>query len=63
MADTHLSSLIYENAFDLIISDLVANQDNLAFQIIEMNFINLNNGLINWKQDVNSSVRSIFIII
>ena len=25
------SSLIYENAFDLIISDLVANQDNLVF--------------------------------
>ena len=26
-----------------------------------MNFtLNLNNGLINWKQDVNSSVRSIF---
>ena len=56
------SSLIYENAFDLIISDLVANQDNLVFSNNrnELYSLNLNNGLINWKQDVNSSVRSIF---
>ena len=56
------SSLIYENAFDLIISDLIANQDNLVFSNNrnELYSLNLNNGLINWKQDVNSSVRSIF---
>ena len=54
--------MIYENAFDLIISDLVANQDNLVFSNNrnELYSLNLNNGLINWKQDVNSSVRSIF---
>lgn len=56
------SSLIYENAFDLIISDLIADQDNLVFSNNrnELYSLNLNNGLINWKQDVNSSVRSIF---
>ena len=56
------SSLIYENAFDLIISDLIADQNNLVFSNNrnELYSLNLNNGLINWKQDVNSSVRSIF---
>ena len=56
------SSLIYENAFDLIISDLIADQDNLVFSNNrnELYSLNLNNGLINWKQDINSSVRSIF---
>ena len=56
------SSTIYENAFNLVLSDLVAREDNLIFSNNRNEFysLNLNNGLINWKQEVNSNVRSIF---
>ena len=56
------SSTIYENAFNLVLSDLVARGDNLIFSNNRNEFysLNLNNGLINWKQEVNSNVRSIF---
>ena len=56
------SSAIYENAFNLILSDLVAQGDSLIFSNNRNEFysLNLNNGLINWKQDINSNVRSIF---
>ena len=56
------SSQIYENAFDLVISDLVAQKDDLIFSNNrnELYSLNLTSGLINWKQEVNSSVRSIF---
>ncbi len=56
------SSTLYENAFNLVLSDLVAQGDNLIFSNNRNEFysLNLNNGLINWKQDINSNVRSIF---
>ena len=56
------SSTIYENAFNLVLSDLVARGDNLIFSNNRNEFysLNINNGLINWKQEVNSNVRSIF---
>jgi len=56
------SSAIYENAFNLILSDLVAKNENLIFSSNRNEFysLNLKNGLINWKQDINSSVRPIF---
>ena len=56
------SSTIYENAFNLVLSDLVAQGDSLIFSNNRNEFysLNLNNGLINWKQEVNSNVRSIF---
>ncbi|MDC3088124.1 PQQ-like beta-propeller repeat protein, partial [Candidatus Pelagibacter sp.] len=56
------SSTIYENAFNLVLSDLVARGDNLIFSNNRNEFysLNTNNGLINWKQEVNSNVRSIF---
>ena len=56
------SSAIYENAFNLILSDLVAQGDSLIFSNNRNEFysLSLNNGLINWKQDINSNVRSIF---
>ena len=56
------SSIIYENAFNLVLSDLVAQGDNLIFSNNRNEFysISLNNGIINWKQDINSNVRSIF---
>ena len=56
------SSAIYENAFNLILSDLVAKNENLIFSSNRNEFysLNLKNGLINWKQEINSSVRPIF---
>ena len=56
------SSTLYENAFNLVLSDLVAQGDNLIFSNNRNEFysLNLDNGLINWKQDINSNVRSIF---
>ena len=56
------SSTIYENAFNLVLSDLVAQGNSLIFSNNRNEFysLNLNNGLINWKQEVNSNVRSIF---
>ena len=56
------SSAIYENAFNLILSDLVAKNENLIFSSNRNEFysLNLKNGLIIWKQEINSSVRPIF---
>ncbi len=55
------SSSIYENAFNLVSSDLVAFNNDLIFSNNRNEFYSLNlvNGLINWKQEINSSVRSI----
>ena len=55
------SSAIYENAFSLVMSDLVAKDNNLIFSNNRNEFysINLNNGVMNWKQEINSSVRPI----
>ena len=55
-------SIIYENAFDLILSDLVAEGEDLIFSNNRNEFysLSLSNGLINWKQEINSSVRPIF---
>ncbi len=56
------SSAIYESAFNLIMSDLVADNNNLIFSNNRNEFysINLNNGVLNWKQEINSSVSPIF---
>ncbi len=56
------SSLVYESAFSLIVSDLVLRNDNIIFSNNRNEFYSINslNGLLNWKQDINSSVRPIF---
>ena len=56
------SSAIYENSFSLINSDLVARANELIFSNNRNEFysINLTNGIINWKQKINSTVRPIF---
>ncbi len=56
-------SNFYEDAYDLISSDLVSNIDSLVFSNNRNEFysINLENGLVKWKQKINSSVRSIII--
>ena len=55
------SSDIYENAVSLVVSDLVAKGDELFFSNNRNEFysMNLSNGLINWKQDINSEVRPV----
>ena len=56
------SSLIYENAFNLVMSDLVSDNKNIIFSNNRNEFYSLNmiNGFLNWKQKINSSVRPIF---
>ena len=56
------SSAIYENAFSLIMSDLVADKDNLISSNNRNEFYSINhkNGVLRWKQEINSSVRPIF---
>ena len=56
------SSDIYENSFSLITSDLVAKNNNLIFSNNRNEFysMSLMNGVMNWKQDINSSVRPVF---
>ena len=56
-------SNFYEDAYDLISSDLVSNIDSLVFSNNRNDFysIYLENGLVKWKQKINSSVRSIII--
>jgi len=56
------SSLIYENAFNLVMSDLVSDKKNIIFSNNRNEFYSLNtiNGFLNWKQKINSSVRPIF---
>ena len=57
------SSSIYENAFDLKMSDIVISGENLLFSNNRNEFysISSNNGVLNWKQNINSSVRPIII--
>ncbi len=56
------SSDIYENAFSLIMSDLVVRDTNLIFSNNRNEFysINIQNGLINWQQKINSNIRPVF---
>jgi len=57
------SSLAYENAFNMEISDLVINEKDLFFSNNRNEFysINLTNGIINWKQNINSNIKPIVI--
>ena len=56
------SSSIYENAFSLVTSDLVAKNKSLIFSNNRNEFysISITSGVLNWKQDINSNVRPIF---
>ena len=55
------SSDIYENSFSLITSDLVAKDDDLIFSNNRNEFysMSLMNGVMNWKQNINSSIRPV----
>ena len=57
------SSSIYENAFGLRMSDLVISGEDLIFSNNRNEFYSLSlvNGILNWKQDINSSVRPVVI--
>jgi len=57
------SNTIFENAFRLKFSDLVIDDENLFFSNNKNEFysVALSNGVINWKQNINSSVRPIII--
>jgi len=57
------SSSIYENAFGLRMSDLVISEEDLIFSNNRNEFYSLSlvNGILNWKQDINSSVRPVVI--
>ena len=54
------SSLIYESAFSLKTSDLVSDKNNLFFSNNNNEFfsINIKTGNFNWKNNINSSLRS-----
>ncbi len=53
------SSLIYESAFLLKTSDLVANDESILLSNNKNEFfsINSNTGILNWKQKINSNLR------
>ena len=55
------SSRILENAFSLILSDLVIDGNNMFFSNNRNEFysINIDNGVVEWKQKINSVVRPI----
>ncbi len=55
------SSDIYENSFSLITSDLVAKDNDLIFSNNRNEFysMSLMNGVMNWKQNINSSIRPV----
>ena len=57
------SSAIYENAFGLRLSDLVISGQDLLFSNNKNEFYSLSlaNGIVNWKQKINSSVRPVVI--
>lgn len=57
------NSSIYESAFSLQNSDLVSNKESLYVSNNRNQFFsfNLKNGFINWKQDVNTSLKPIVI--
>ena len=56
------SSAIYENYFSLKNSDLIAENDNIYFSNNQNEFfaINKRNGVIKWKQNLNSNLRPTF---
>ena len=53
------SSSIYESAFLLKTSDLVANNESIMLSNNKNEFfsINANTGVLNWKQKINSNLR------
>ena len=53
------SSAIYENAFFLKTSDLIADKNSILFSNNQNEFfsLNVNSGSINWKQKINSDLR------
>ena len=53
------SKLVYEEAFSLKNSDLVADNNSLYFSNNKNNFfsIDIDTGTINWQQKINSTVR------
>ena len=55
------SSRILENAFSLVSSDLVIGNSEIFFSNNRNEFfsLNLNNGSINWKQNINSVVKPV----
>ena len=55
------SSRILENAFSLVSSDLVIGNSEVIFSNNRNEFfsLNLNNGSINWKQNINSVVKPV----
>ena len=55
------SSRILENAFSLVSSDLVIGNSEIIFSNNRNEFfsLNLNNGSINWKQNINSVVKPV----
>ncbi len=55
------TSEIYESAFSLIMSDLVSKDDNLFFSNNRNEFFSMSllNGVVNWKQEINSNVRPV----
>ena len=57
------SSSIYEDSFFLKTSDLIANNNSVLFSNNRNEFFSLNitNGVIRWKQKINSHLRSTLI--
>ncbi len=57
------SSAIYENYFALKNSDLVAANDAIYFSNNQNDFFSIDekNGVINWKQDLNSNLRPTYV--
>ena len=55
------SSRVFENAFSLVSSDLVIGNSEIIFSNNRNEFfsLNLNNGSINWKQNINSVVKPV----
>ena len=54
------SSLIYESAFSLQTSDIIADRDTIFFSNNKNQFfsIDLKTGTFNWENKINSSLRS-----
>ena len=57
------NSLIYESAFSLEASDIVADDETIYFSNNKNQFfsIDINNGVLNWEQRINSTLRSTII--
>ncbi len=57
------SNLIYESAFSLEASELISNKKELFFSNNRNEFfsINIKTGTINWKNKINSNVKSILV--